>query len=143
MFERQANFHKRFLAHKRFKKGKGELISNGIKQNEQVEQSENHIEISNSENKINSTPIKDESYKNVIKQHAVLNCPNCGSSINKNDLFCGECGFKLEGIKPIQEKVYLIEIELLLGEKLLVRGGGTKQAFLLFRISHPSIQERN
>ena len=104
MFERQANFHKRFLAHRRFKKGKGELIINGIKQNKQVEQSENHIEISNLENKINSTPIKDESYKNVIKQHAVLNCPNCGSSINKNDLFCGECGFKLEGIKPIQEK---------------------------------------
>ena len=31
-------------------------------------------------------------------------CPNCGSSINENDLFCGECGFKLEGIKTAQEK---------------------------------------
>ena len=104
IFERQDAFNQRFLAHKKFKKGKGELIINGIKQNELGEQIEKHKEISNLENKTNSTPINDESYKNVIKHHAVLNCSNCGSSINKNDLFCGECGFKLEVIKPAREK---------------------------------------
>ena len=31
-------------------------------------------------------------------------CPKCGAPINEQDLLCGECGFKLEVIKPAREK---------------------------------------
>ena len=55
-------------------------------------------------NKTNSTQMKEESFKNVIQNQAVLYCPNCGSSINENDSFCGECGHKLDGIKLDLEK---------------------------------------
>tara|TARA_A100001035_G_scaffold268315_1_gene253158 strand:+ start:912 stop:1796 length:885 start_codon:yes stop_codon:yes gene_type:complete len=93
-YENQDQFKKRFLFHKKFKD----------KQKDQLKQISNNPDLTkNVAKKRLELSLKHPSKSNVIE----FKCPNCGSPIEKQDLFCGECGHKLEGInfdQPISKE---------------------------------------
>ena len=93
-YENQEQFKIRFLSYKKFKDNQ----KNQLKQ------------ISNTPDSTKDVAIKrvESSSKEPIKTNVIeFKCPNCGSPIEKQDLFCGECGHKLEGInfdQPISKE---------------------------------------
>ena len=93
-YENQEQFKKRFLSYKKFKDNQ----KNQLKQ------------ISNTPDSTKDVAIKkvELSSKKPIKTNVIeFKCPNCCSPIEKQDLFCGECGHKLEGInfdQPISKE---------------------------------------
>ena len=93
-YENQEQFKKRFLSYKKFKDNQ----KNQLKQ------------ISNTPDSTKDVAIKrmESSSKEPIKTNVIeFKCPNCGSPIEKQDLFCGECGHKLEVInfdQPISKE---------------------------------------
>lgn len=89
-FETQSLFQKRFLSYKKFIE----------KQKEQTKESRNIPVKSNLENKNAAINKEELPLKKIIKTPLItFTCPKCASPINQNDLFCGECGYKLEGLK--------------------------------------------
>lgn len=89
---------------------------NEAEQNEQVKKSENAIKEKEGKLKLKKgSSLNDKEFiKDDIKKVVrVSACPKCGAPINEQDLFCGECGFKLEAIKPTQEKSEKLEENLI------------------------------
>ena len=76
-------------------------VINEAKQNEQAKESD--ATIKKKEGKLKLKKGSSLSKKNFIKDDIkkvvrASVCPKCGAPIKEQDLFCGECGYKLEGI---------------------------------------------
>ena len=101
IFESQTAFYKRFTAHKNFKRKQLE-VNNEVEQKDNVKKSDNSIQTKEVKVKFHKETFKNK--KSFTKENIRVSvCPNCGSTIKEQDLFCGECGYKLEGINFSQD----------------------------------------
>ncbi len=105
IFESQTAFYKRFSAHENFKRKQLE-VNNEAEQKNNVKISDNSIQTKEEKVKFQKETFKNKKLlkkEDIKKEARVSVCPNCGATIKEEDLFCGECGYKLEGINFSQD----------------------------------------